>query len=1413
MKDERINLKEGTQLNIGDGRKVTIIRETGRGAGCIVYDAEYIDHIGAMHKIRVKECYPNYLMLEREKSGDIIATESERGKFDEAKKRFVEAYSRNAKIRNTSGLVNSTVNINDMFQKNQTYYTIMSFDEGVDYREYKDHSLKELFEHVRSLAKLIKKYHENGYLHLDIKPENVLVIPETEEHVLLFDFDSVITFEELKKNAQFRLPFSHGFSAPEQIQGKLDRIGCHTDIFGIGALTFYKVFDRIPELKDCKISAEYDFSDMKYIDKRFQPKLYRKTTEFFKKSLSVSILSRWNSLNQVMEAMDELVLLSDVERVFACDSFQYNSGCFIGREEQIEELHRKLHENQVVFLSGIGGIGKTEIAGKYAQMYRAEYDTIVFSMYESSIQNLLNHEILVNGIRQEEGENDESYFERKLDVLKEVLTSNDLIILDNFDVDYDENLERIFECPCKFIVTTREDFADYNYPQINIDKMENMDDIMTLFDKYNACDYDEKEKDAVRKIIILVESHTMTVELIAKYLRVTLESPTEVYNRFLEKEGIANTDETAVKQRKDHKLRAENINNHIRILFDISNFTSAEKEWIRSLSLLGRIRISKTKFQELCNMKEDINALDNLIKRGWIEYDTSTAKVSLHQIIQDLVYNDLKPNAQNCPNLVTSMISLINAETANYSERQRRLKVMNIFMERLTGESLLYAELCVNYGKEKYFGKAEEICLKSPEKKAFDLLQKMYRKKMGHAADCGDMMEMLENGMDMDVYCRYKIAEIIKLFDKAVNFCKRYSDAPDYIAKTYTEIGMETDAYINRNMFFAETEPMEELDKLYYKIMDILESATENILTAGFPTSEKVQLLEKIRDFYSGEDITALYRCEYFTDTDKASWYQEQINRIRQTIEEDDVSRGVYLGDLTNSDIASGYEDKGDYGKALEYYERAYNMGEDTYDQALFKMANVCKKAGDTQKATEYLKRILDIDKEYFSYTSYACCELIKILISEQQFSEAENFSLELIHYNKSEALEEKQAYYVNWMIVAYYSLYMIEKYLYKKNNYWKECVKYYKILDQEEKISDDIYDFVLDYVKSLDVSEKYLKEVLLILKRMDSWQEEKTVRDIYEYVIDVCEQDSRYAQWHVYFLVQYSRYLNRFSQKHCTEAFYYCEMAQKCYEAYQLQDPYYQSLIYKNWVECKVNMDEYDFEQVLEIRKKCDYALIVEREAEEFLYSEEEKCEAWKNAADAYDYTDNFDKKIYCLQKAMDIILPPLHEKEYGEYQSYWSLAMDMLRCHITLGNHIEAYMLLTEIYGRTLYYYGNIKRDAHEWSWKFKELAESLEKLNKADEAANLYLYAMYVMSSPAPDISLMKNLSLDEQTDRMFYEQLRMAITDGLENDTIDAVAEWKEKVIPLLNQRKTGSLYVELLMWFGQNYQDQEVEFKR
>lgn len=353
------------------------------------------------------------------------------------------------------------------------------------------------------------------------------------------------------------MSYSDGFAAPEQVHGKINQIGFHTDIYSIGAILFYKLFNRKVNSDDGKISSQYDFTKMNCQNQLYQPKLYKELEKFFHKTISLSTFARWKNIDCVLENLDRLINLADVECVL--------------------------------------------------------------------------NEISVNGIEQEEGESPKSFFDRKISVLCKILTPKDLMIVDNLDCDNDENFENLLECPCKFIITTRMDFSDYNFNQIEIGKIEDSDEITALFTTYNDNHYNEIEFRAVQKIIQLIENHTMTVELTAKYLRESGESPEILLKKFLEVEGTTNIEDVKIKQRKDTKLRSVSVTEHLRTLFNLSNFTNNEIEVMRSLSLLGGIRINQKYFMEMLKLS-DSTAVESLKKRGWIESDSEKICYSANEI-------------------------------------------------------------------------------------------------------------------------------------------------------------------------------------------------------------------------------------------------------------------------------------------------------------------------------------------------------------------------------------------------------------------------------------------------------------------------------------------------------------------------------------------------------------------------------------------------------------------------------------------------------------------------------------------------------------------------------------------------------------------------------------------------------------
>lgn len=1409
MRDKRIALIEGTRLNIGNNRTIRIRYEAGRGASCIVYDAAYEDHISVWHNIRIKECYPGYLPVDREGDGSLGTDKDNEADFDKAKQNFILSYKRNTKIRNTLGLINSTVNATDILHFNNTIYILMALDEGTDYRVYEDGSLKELFLHVKSLAELIKKYHQNGYLHLDIKPENILILPETWEHILMFDFDSIISIDELAKTDKVRLSFSDGFSAPEQVRGEIGKIGKATDIYSIGALVFYKLFGRKPVLKDCKISSVFNFQTMKYASEKYQPKLYRSLSVFFRKTLSTSTVSRWNDVQTVIDALEELITYADIDGIYLLDSFQYNSACFIGRQQEIEKADAVLQEKGLVFLSGIGGIGKTEIARRYAFKNRGRYDTITFLVFDSSIKELVCNEVKINGVIREENESAEDYFKRKLEIMKNILTPEDLLIIDNFDVETDEDLETLLECPCKFIFTTREDFRDFNYPQINIDKIDDREEILELFGSYNDSSYTQEEDNAVRKIIDLVDHHTMTVELIAKYLRDTMESPVSLYERFLKKEGITGTDQTNVRQRKDSRLRIQSVNMHLKTLFDVSGFDRYESEIISSLSLFAGIRLKKSKFEELCAVEEVETRLEALIKRGWIEFNDQTEKISLHQVIQDLIYKELPPDTSGCPHIVAGISRYLSAEMANEAERKIRSRVFDVFMRRISGSDIPYVRLCLQYGKEDKLDEAEKICLDSSNKEAFDLLQRIYREKILRVEECEDM---LLSDLDPEEYEKSKYIEIAGLLDKASEYCKKYSEAPEYIAREFVEMGIEVQdglAYGMLDQLGETTVP--ELDEIYVRIINLFDIAAEKLPYAEIEDEEKEALYEKMQAFYSGTGFYgSMYKDEHFSDMGKALWYQEQIDALK----ENDSSSAYLLRNVSNMDLAGEYIRKGDYENAIECYEKACRNGEDIFAVIMACESDAYLEMGNAKKAVECLEQIRDEEKNDSYYSGYKCLDLIKLLIAQKEYGRAKEYAHELLHYKERELEEQENPQVAENALGAVYYLFLLEEDTDKKESLWTKCVNFYERLE-EEMINEELYDFLLLYVEKTDIS---YAEIIKLWDRIHDF--EKKGRDTREKILllSIQKYNSRedFCRWHVIFLLKLSEMYNDCAYREREKALRYQTMAQEISDRYKLEDAYIRSRICNVKADILLSGDDSDYEQIKKLKEQCNYELMAEREIQYGGYSDEKKVEVWREAAAQYQWIDKHEKRNMCLRRALAIMSPLPDSCDSCQFnKQYWPVITELIEAYINCGESEAANAELIKLYSNILQEFmeDEEEKDFRNITLKIERIAGYLEETGKSTIALKVCAAAMYLEVETEPDLELISEMNIsDAYLDRL-CDEICMYLGKGIESQTIDRLIKIKDEMFRINGEGDEIERYLPLIRQLTEKYQYREIEFKR
>lgn len=1446
MFDKRKPLPQGWELVFGEEHRYVIAEEIGRGGSCIVYNGFYRDRIGERHLVKIKECYPYRLEIERDAGENLTPDLSCKQTFLAEKQKFLEAYRKNTALKTTLGLVNSTANATNIYEYHNTCYVVMTEIEGRDYRSEADENLQSLFLHLRTLVRIVKKYHDCGMLHLDIKPENVLLIPETKEQMVLFDFDSMVRKEKIQTQPNsWTFSVSDGYAAPELVRGKCSKICEATDVYAIGAIAFYKLFGRTPNAMDSAVGAIYDFSGMKWKDARYQPVLFRLMQEFFHRTLAATVRRRYASVDEVLEILEKLIRESDVERVFLYHGFAYNTANFVGRENELRQIETIFSSGQqVLFLSGMGGIGKTELAKRYAYLYGEEYRTIVFVPYQESIvQTVCGEDIHIHNVHREQSEEgletEEEYFERKLKILKEQTTKDNLIILDNFDVEEDEDLERFLECPCRFLITTREDFRDYDFCQIDVQQMEDINDVEALFAVYNPRSYEEEERGQIREILKLVEYHTMTVELIAKYLREAEEEPYVLLEKMRMIEGITGTEEVSVKHRKDRKMQNQKVQEHLQALFDLSGFSNVQLELMQSLSLLGYVRIARETFLSYVPFAGAKEALDKLIRLGWVEHNKKTDKISLHQIILDLVYHDSKPTAESCPAITEKMTAYARQDLESSALDEVRWQFLKYFMERISGENLAYARLCVAYcghihNEMHYLKQAEKICRFGQEKECHALLFRIYLLQIRKVGKKDDLIDrMMEEDFDENRYLQEFQNQIYELAGKAEREIQSDTEDVGILGKSMIDLALEVnDALEDDFILFPPQE--KENEEVYHQLLKVavhfMDKAEQYLDQAEMDKKEKAGLYKEMAKFFRVDEFEMDVRKEYYGDQRRAHFYREKAAELTKNEEISEENEEIVFGEMPGfSEVAEELEKKGEYFQAIECYVKAYDQDEISYVRALEQIAENRVRLKEMEEAANCWKRILEAERkreEWFQYDGGICCRLIQFLRERGQTDEARRYAMELVQYYTSKE-EQEDDHDWSCRLAGMYRLYQLETDEKRREDYWKQCETCWQHISDDYRIFEENRAYLLERLGREKTEEKRIEQAFAYMQHRTSWMDAEDNLVFLDYILKQTKGKEKFAAQEIRAFLYRSRCYMELAGNHKKEAMWDAFAALKRQKQVKNQDAYLRSFGYKMLAICYRDRYSVLDKRAEKLLEKCDYFLMTKTDAKG--QKTEQQLEIWEDAARSYRDRKEDPMEEKCYQQ-MELLFQEMQTKgTEPRYETYKCFAEDRARCAGRQKQFQNVLQIIRKAYTLTLHEYQTPKpEDAwpnydeetrkYYFSRDLEHYADILAEIGLQQEAFVFYSMSVIVSVEDQQDATFFDSLDVYFAGEwELLYKTFEAALHQNVTEEQIDRLSDIMDylqydEMKDFWNGNKTTDFRRELT-WFVDTYCHGEIEFKR
>lgn len=319
---------------------------------------------------------------------------------------------------------------------------------------------------------------------------------------------------------------------------------------------------------------------------------------------------------------------------------------FVGREEELEELHTMLEENSKVFLYGIAGIGKSELAKAYAKQYKKYYTNILYAEYTGDLYQSVTDLDFTDDLPED---SEEERF-RKHNRFLRSLKDDTLLIIDNFNATatQDSFLPVMLKYRCRILFTTRSKLDGHCILQLK-----EIRETSALFQLVSAF-YTESEEHRVlvKEIIETVHRHTFAVELAAKLLENGILHPEQLLAKLRdEKASLENKDKiSAIKDGQNSKAT---YYHHIHTLFSLYSLSQEQQDILRDLCFLPFTGISARIFADWLGFTT-LNEINDLIETGFVQANTRHT-ISLHPMIQEITLSETRPSVTSCHSLLDSI--------------------------------------------------------------------------------------------------------------------------------------------------------------------------------------------------------------------------------------------------------------------------------------------------------------------------------------------------------------------------------------------------------------------------------------------------------------------------------------------------------------------------------------------------------------------------------------------------------------------------------------------------------------------------------------------------------------------------------------------------------------------------------------
>ncbi|MBQ8922213.1 MAG: serine/threonine protein kinase [Oscillospiraceae bacterium] len=562
--------------------------------------------------------------------------------FDAGKARFIAAARMQNRVRQNAALQNRTPPVSHIFEANDTAYSDIACFGGTTLDRLTGLTLPEYLELCRAIAKTVGAYHQAGFLVLDLKPENIFILQNASDETVtqlveFIDFDSIRAVQELSAESVYS--YTRAWAAPEQYHPfAAGRISSAADLYAIGEIVFYLLFGRHSEDTEHRGFSSYPFHECRREFRRYsdRPDVQRLLTKLFRGTLRSSAANRFPDTDSIVKLLDALIEECSL-REYIIPKLPPVSPHFVGRAQELQAVYESLKQNRTLFVTGIGGIGKSTLIRNYVIQNKDQYDVIVYLEFDGDFVRTFNDDdqLQISTVRRQDGEPAGEYFRRKLTQFRNICGEKRvLFVLDNFSGTVTKDLSRVLDCGYDTVIVTRNQPPKNSFAHLEIGAIADKTALSRLILLNLERQMTKEETVCFDEITGLVQEHTLVIELIARQIAAgNLDIHTAL--DLIREHGFSHFSGEKIGNYKDGEEVYASLASIISGLFIAAGMHPESAHTLKILALLN-VRGLETELLLRFYPMINSNTLNNLAQQGWM---ISDGRIRLHPVIAETVRN------------------------------------------------------------------------------------------------------------------------------------------------------------------------------------------------------------------------------------------------------------------------------------------------------------------------------------------------------------------------------------------------------------------------------------------------------------------------------------------------------------------------------------------------------------------------------------------------------------------------------------------------------------------------------------------------------------------------------------------------------------------------------------------------------